>query len=166
MKRRWSEHLDAARFGDLKAQQALGLEVDEQTDQWQATQDPTYLEHVSRRHRDGAVHWTGKSIAELVTAAENRGGSGREDWTERTRLLGAAQQRMLRVVSLGLHHSPSASQNWYARPHEMLLDPLRVAWIVFGLHARLGLEHFALEYLDTLGDLLARQAPAFSSPLS
>ena len=68
------------------------------------------------------------------------------------------------VMSLGLHHSPAASQNWYAPAEEMLPDPLRVAWLAFGLHVRLALEFFSPDRLDRLADLLERQAPAFVSP--
>ncbi len=163
LKVRWSEHLDAVRLADFKAQKALGFEVDKRTQEWHASQDAGYLDHISRRHRGGTAHWTGRSIAQLVEGAAGRGTSAREDWAERTQLLRATQQRMLMIVSLGVHHSPSASQNWYAPPDEMLPDPLRVAWLAFGLHARLGLEHFAPESVSDLEGVLHRQTPTFSS---
>jgi Family of unknown function (DUF5677) len=69
---RWSEHLDAAVFGDLKAQQELDLDIDPNTIIWHASKDQRYLDSVAHRHRDGTRHWTGKSITELIRRALSR----------------------------------------------------------------------------------------------
>jgi hypothetical protein len=161
LKARWSEHLDAAAFGDLKAQQELDLDIDPRTMTWHASKDPRYLDSVAQRHRDGTRHWTGKSIAELVSGAAARGAPERNNWVERTRQLVAANRRMQLIVNLGVHHSPAASQNWYAPPSEMLPDGLRVAWLVFGLHAALAVEDLAPERFGELRELLERQAAHF-----
>lgn len=158
---RWTEHLDASRFADFKAQQELGLDIDKTAQAWHATHDPRYLEEVAKRHRNGSAHWTGRSVAELVAGTLGRGASTREDWPERIRLLELTQLRMFMPVSLSLHHSPSTTQNWYADPDEMLADPLRVAWIAFGLHTRLALDYFVPEHTHDARDLIYRQAPSF-----
>ncbi len=160
---RWQEHLDAARFGDLKAQQTLGLDIYAETIEWQRTQDPVYLESVGKRHRDGARHWTGRSVAELTAGATARGAPDRTDWQGRTRMLNNAAKRALPLANLGLHHSPAASQNWYAPPSEMLPEALRFAWLAFWLHAALALENLTPQHLDELSELVERQAPYFST---
>jgi hypothetical protein len=96
-----------------------------------------------------------------MTASSAARGSHRDEWDDRARLLDNVQKRMNRVVGLGLHHSPAAAQNWYAQPEEMLSDALRTAWLVFGLHVRLGLEEFAPEHLDDLDSALVRQRDDF-----
>lgn len=158
---RWREHLDAAAFGDLKAQQELGLDIDPRTATWHASKDSEYLKGVAHRHRNGTNHWTGKSIAELVRGAAAQGAPRRNNWAERTRLLVAANRRMQLIVNLGVHHSPASSQNWYAPPSEMLPDGLRVAWLVFGLHAAVALEDLVPERFGELRELLERQAEHF-----
>jgi hypothetical protein len=160
---RWQEHLDAARFGDFKTQQALELDIDAETIEWQLAQDPAYLEHVSNRHRDGANHWTGKSVTKLVAEASAQGAPARRDWDGRTRLLSRATSRVLRLANLGLHHSPAACQNWYAAPNELLPEALRFAWLAFSLHATLALEDLAPQHVDQLRALIDRQGHIFST---
>ncbi|HEX8118282.1 MAG TPA: DUF5677 domain-containing protein [Pyrinomonadaceae bacterium] len=159
---RWTEHLDASRLGDYTAQQELGLDVDEALARWHAAQDPAYLDRVGHRFGNGAYHWTGKSVAQMIAGAAGRG-SNRGDWAERTQRLDKVQTRANRLVGLGLHHSPAASQNWYAPPEEMLPDALRFAWLMFGLHAYLLLEDFAPEHLKALDEMLVRQSGDFTT---
>jgi hypothetical protein len=158
---RWQEHLDAAILGDLKNQEDLDLELDPVTLDWKAKQDPGYLDHVAHRHGHGTYHWTGKSITQLVTGAAARGAPKRVGWDDRTKQLVSANRRMQLIVNLGTHHSPAASQNWYAPPDEMLPDGLRAAWLLFWLHAVVAIEELAPERLDDLRDLLERQADHF-----
>jgi hypothetical protein len=162
LRAKWAEHLDASKLGDYKAQLELGLDVDRALAEWHRAQDLEYLERVGHRFGYGAHHWTRKSIAELTAGAAARG-STRDEWAERTHLLDTVQKRMNRLVGLGLHHSPAASQNWYAPPEEMLPDALRTAWLIFGLHVRLSLEEFAPEHLDELDAMLVRQSIHFVS---
>jgi hypothetical protein len=163
LRRRWTEHLDATRFGDLRTQEELGLEVDAEARAWHQDQDPDYLEQVAQRHRSGSNHWTGKALAELVAGAAGRGGSTREDWDARTAMLHSLCKRMNLAVSLALHHSPAGSQNWYAVPGELLGDSLKVAWLAFGLHLMLVLEDFAPQHWAALDELLARQRDDFTA---
>jgi hypothetical protein len=161
LKARWSEHLDAAVFGDLKAQQELNLDIDPNTIIWHASKDQRYLDSVAHRHRDGTRHWTGKSITELIRGSAAQGAPGRNNWPERTHQLSTANRRMQLIVNLGVHHSPAASQNWYAPPSEMLPDGLRVAWLVFGLHAAVAMEDLVPARFGELRELLERQAAHF-----
>jgi hypothetical protein len=78
--------------------------------------------------------------------------------------LALVQKRMLVLMGLGLHHSPAASQNWYAPPHELLPDALRVAWLAFGLHAALAIELLAPDAFDALDSLLDHRQTAFHTP--
>lgn len=158
---RWTEHLDAARFGDFKAQQELHLDIDSMTAAWVASSNLEYLKEVARRHRDGTSHWTGKSIAALLAGAAGRAAPDRNNWGDRARQLMSANRRMQLIVNLGVHHSPAASQNWYAPPSEMLPDGLRTAWLVFGLHAALAVEELVPERFADLQQLLERQAKHF-----
>jgi hypothetical protein len=160
---RWQEHLDAVRSGDFKTQQSLGLDIDVQTIEWQRAQDRAYLEHIGNRHRDGANHWTGKSVIELLAGAAAQGAPDREDWDGRTRLLSRATKRALPLANLGLHHSPAASQNWYAPPDELLPEALRFAWLAFALHATLAVEDLAPQQLGDLRALIDRQGQTFST---
>ena len=47
----WSEHLSAMRYGDIKAQRELGLEVDHVNVAWLAEQDEETARRVAERHR-------------------------------------------------------------------------------------------------------------------
>jgi hypothetical protein len=160
---RWDEHLLAAHVGDIQTQQKLGLDLDPQTIRWQRDQDPVELARVGERYRFGRNHWTGKSPEKLAAAAA-RTSPSRTDWDSRVRALEQATKRFAPLASLGIHHSPSASQNWYAHPSELLPDALRFAWRAFSLHAILALEELAPTHSDELSKLIERQAPRFSQP--
>jgi hypothetical protein len=162
LRTRWSEHLAATRFGDVRAQQELGLEVDADTTAWLRDQDHEYLDKAATRHRCGADHWSGKTITELAAGAAGRGGSTRDHWNDRTTSLQATCKRMHLIVKLGLHHSSAASQHWYADSRELLADPLRGAWVAFWLRLMVALEEFAPEHSDALDELLTRQRDLFT----
>lgn len=51
LKTRWEEHLEANRYGDLKAQRGLGLDVDRASLAWEMQQDRERLEQVAARRR-------------------------------------------------------------------------------------------------------------------
>jgi hypothetical protein len=160
---RWNEHLSAIRYGDITVQRELGLEVDQMSAAWIAGQDEAAVRQVAERHRFGTSHWTGKSLKELVDGAAARGAPGREDWAARTRLLASALRRMQPLVSVGLHHSPAASQNWYAPAEQLLPDALRAAWLAFGLHAAVALEDLAANRFKDLQQLTNQQPEHFKT---
>jgi hypothetical protein len=158
---RWSEHLSAMRYGDIKAQRELGLEVDDVNAAWLVEQDEESVRRVAERHRFGAAHWTGKSVKDLVDGAAARSAPGRDDWAGRTHMLASTLRRMQPLISAGVHHSPAGSQNWYASANELFPDALRVASLAFGLHAAVALEDLAVERFGELQELINRQAENF-----
>jgi hypothetical protein len=161
LERRWDEHLVAARYGDIKAQRELGIDVDVVSAAWLAELDEEAVARTAKRHRDGASHWTGKSVAELAAGAAARTAPHRRGWARRTGILSATVGRMQGLVSTALHHSPAASQNWYSPSAELLPDGLRVGWLAFGLHAAVALEDLAPKRFDDLCELIQRQAEHF-----
>jgi hypothetical protein len=161
---RWRQHLLATHLSDIQTQEELGLELDPETTRWQREQDPVELGLISDPSKLARAHWTAKSPEKLATGAGARAAPSRTDWAARTRELARATTRFAPLANLGIHHSPSASQNWYAPASELLPDALRFAWRAFSLHAILALEDLAPAHVSELLDLMEHQAPEFSQP--
>jgi hypothetical protein len=161
---RWRRHLLATHLSDIKTQGELDLALDPETIRWRKEQDPSELDSIDDPRRIARDHWTGKSLAELTGGAAARGAASRSDWQPRARALQRATARFAPLASLGIHHSPSASQNWYAPPSDLLPEALRIAWHAFSLHAILALEDLAPTHLEDLARLIDDQAPEFSQP--
>lgn len=161
---RWRKHLLATHISDIQTQEELDLGLDHETVRWQCEQDPDELASIKDPRRLARAHWTGKSPVKLAAGAADRPAPSRTDWHARARELSRATVRFAPLANLGVHHSPSASQNRYTPPSELLPDALRFAWRAFSLHAILALEDLAPEHLDALAQLLDLQAPEFSQP--
>ena len=161
---RWRRHLLATHLSDIQTQEELDLGLDPETVRWQREQDPGELASIEDPRKLARAHWTGKSPVKLASGAADRPAPSRTDWDARARELSGATARFVPLANLGVHHSPSASQNWYAPPSELLPDALRFAWRAFSLHAILAFEDLAPAHLDALAQLLDLQAPEFSQP--
>jgi len=161
---RWRRHLLATHLSDIETQEELGLTLDPGTIRWQSEQDAAELAGIADPGKLARAHWTGKSPEKLAAGAAARAAPSRADWDERARALARATTRFAPLASLGIHHSPSASQNWLAPASELLPDALRFAWHAFSLHAIVALEELAPTHLDDLARLIEDQAAEFSQP--
>jgi hypothetical protein len=161
---RWRRHLLATHLSDIETQEKLGLGLDAQTIRWHSEQDAAEFACITDPAKLARVHWTGKSSEKLAAGAAARAAPSRLDWDARALALAKATTRFAPLASLGIHHSPSSSQNWYAPASEMLPDALRFAWRAFSLHAILALEELAPAHLDGLARLIEDQATEFSQP--
>ena len=161
---RWRRHLLVTHLSDIETQEDLGLDLDPETIRWQSQQDAAELARITDPGKLARAHWTGKSPEKLAAGAAARAAPSRADWDGRARELVRATTRFAPLASLGIHHSPSASQNWCAPASELLPDALRFAWRAFSLHAILGLEELAPTHLDDLARRIEDQAAAFSQP--
>jgi hypothetical protein len=160
----WRRHLLATHLSDIETQEELGLGLDPETIRWQSEQDAAELARITQPGKLARAHWTGKSPEKLAAGAAARAAPARVDWDGRARALARATTRFAPLASLGIHHSPSASQNWYAPASELLPDALRFARRAFSLHAILALEGLAPTHLDDLARLIEDQAAEFSQP--
>jgi hypothetical protein len=161
---RWERHHLATHLSDIQTQDELDLALDPVTLRWRKEQERAERDSIDEPRRIARDHWTGKSLSELTSGAAARGAASRSDWQRRARALHRAAARFAPLASLGVHHSPSASQNWYAPPSDLLPDALRMAWRAFSLHAVLALEDLAPTHLVDLAGLIDDQAPEFSQP--
>jgi hypothetical protein len=164
LEKRWRRHLLATHLSDIQTQEELGLDLDPETIRWRKEQDAAELNSIDDPRKLARDHWTGKSLSELTSGAAARGAASRADWQARARALQRATARFAPLASLGVHHSPSASQNWYAPPSNLLPEALRIAWRAFSLHAILALEDLAPAHLDDLAELIDEQATEFWQP--
>lgn len=161
---RWRRHLLATHLSDIKTQEELGLDLDPETIRWQREQDPSELARIADPRKLARAHWTGKSPEKLVAGAAVRAAPSRTDWDVRAQALERATIRFAPLANLGIHHSPSASQNWHAPASELLPDALRFAWRAFSLHSILAVEDLARVHLDDLAKLVDEQATEFYQP--